>query len=824
LLKERAAAEGRLRRERNRRRFTLVATAVAVIGVLIGLRGNAQREEFARRKHWANLELARGREYVRAGDHVSALGVLDGLTDTLRDGRRLADVEAAAKELRELASRELAMRQAAEAEATADRDWYGNLARRREDAFLSYSMFRDEDRKRWASHVARRSRLALEVAGYRDGDKRWGGPARAGRTLSAEERKDIRASVLALFLILADVESQSLPVKDGVDPVDEARRLLTTATALQGEFHTRAYGRIRDEIASRLGEKRGRTEPPREAGGPEPVPNEYDDYLLGQIDYSHGSPDSAVSNLKLAQRNQPSRRIWTQFLLAKCFLKLGRPFEAKAELDECVRARPDLAWSYMLRGTANDQAARSAKLRAASEPWRAAAWNEEVRRLTEVADEDYREALARTDVPGERAVIHFARHTLRLLPKDSAGTAPDLEGAARELEQARRLSDGGWIQPYISLAYVLHQLRREDQAQQSLVEAIRRFPDSPLPHRTRAGLILKKNPLALADVDRILEYLEPAIRLEKDNPRSKARDLVVKAHMLSERREFARAAEIADESLQVSKEDLAAHLCKIEALMGARRHDEAGAACRLALEAGHRRPILYEVHGLLFARRRDYPAAIEAYTSALTLDPYRTSLHLVRGWSYLAANSPQMARPDFEKALKNGDAPAEAHCGLGAASVALRRDREALDHARSALEGGSIPTALTLYRVARIHAQAADLTNDVDAVRQRLDYTQRLLVAASERLPAIDHRPFWQEIDKDPSLRALHRRLGYAEWFRRSSSTNRYVAGTKFDPTAMWTGHESPPVVGGPSSRLRSELRSLAEIEGMPLREIESDR
>ncbi len=522
LHKERAAAEERLRKERKQRRITLVAAAAAVIGVLIGFRWRAQRQEFARRQQWANGELARGRAFVRAGDHVAALGVLDGLADTLRDEQRLADVEARANELRELASRELATKQAALAEAKEDRDWYGDLARRREDAFLSYSMFRDEDTKRWASHVARRSQLALEVAGYREGDERWEGPTRAGRTLSAEERKDIRTSVLALLLILADVESQSLPIKDRSDPAGHARGPLAAATALQGEFHTRAFDRIWDEIASRLDAKRGGTEPPTRTGGAEPVPNEYDDYLLGQIDYSRGSLESAVSNLKIAQRNQPSRRIWTQFLLAKCFLKLGRPLEAKAELDECVRARPDLTWSYMLRGTANDQAARSAKLRAAAEPRRAADWNEEVRRLMEAAEADYREALARTNVPGERAVIHYARHTLRLLPKDPAGKVPDLEGAERDLEEARRLSDGGWILPYISLAYVLHQLGREDQAEQSLVEAIGKFPDSPLPHRTRAGLILNKNPLARADVNRILEDLEAAIRLEKDAPRLKA--------------------------------------------------------------------------------------------------------------------------------------------------------------------------------------------------------------------------------------------------------------------------------------------------------------
>ena len=178
-----------------------------------------------------------------------------------------------------------------------------------------------------------------------------------------------------------------------------------------------------------------------------------------------------------------------------------------------------------------------------------------------------------------------------------------------------------------------------------------------------------------------------------------------------------------------------------------------------------------------------------------------------------------MARPDFEKALKNGGPSAEVHCGLGAACVALRLDREALDHARAALEAEPYPTSLTLYRVARIHAQVADLTKNVDVVRQHLDRAQRLLVEASERLPTIDQRTFWQEIDRDTGLRALKRRLGYTEWFRRSSSRIRSVAGATPAPRDSWTGHESPSILGGPSSRLKSELRTQAEIEVGRLRE-----
>src|SRR5262249_2295858 len=162
---------------------------------------------------------------------------------------------------------------------------------------------------------------ALDAVGYRQGDEPWNPVTEPRQTLSAEERRDIKASVLALLLVLADVESQVSPVEGHSDPVARARRPLAAATALQEGFQARAYALSRAEVAARLGQPRGGggSVPPARAGGR--IPNEYDDFLVGQMDYRRGSLESAVNNLKIAQRNQPSKRIWSQFLLAKCLLK-----------------------------------------------------------------------------------------------------------------------------------------------------------------------------------------------------------------------------------------------------------------------------------------------------------------------------------------------------------------------------------------------------------------------------------------------------------------------------------------------------------------------
>jgi serine/threonine protein kinase/predicted Zn-dependent protease len=816
--KERAAAEEQLRRERSRRRMTLIGAVIAAVALLNGIVWKAYLDQRKLRdlkrlqmvRESVAGELGKGREYVRTGHYAEALEKLDTLSGPLQSDQRLKDLESAAHELRELAT---------EGRREADRAWYDDFARRREVVFLNYTMFRDENTIPWASDVAGNARSALDAVGYRQGDEQWNPATEKRQTLSAEERRDIKASVLALLLVLADVESQVSPVEGHSHPVARARRPLAAATALQEEFNARAYDLIRAEVAARLGEPRGAggSVPPARVGGR--ILNEYDDFLVGQMDYSRGSLESAVTNLKIAQRNQPSPRIWCTFLLAKCLLKLRRPLEAKIELDDCVKLRPDLAWSYMLRATALDGAARIYKLQARRQPKLADSLNEEARRLMEAAEADYRQALARTNVPSEQAIIHYSRHVLRLLPRDLAGRVVDLDGAARDLEDADRLTGGRYFLAYLSLAQVSQRSGHADQAEQNIVAAIRMRPASPLPYRTRAELILQKKPLTRAEEDRVLDDLEMAIQLEKADPRIKTRDLVLRAWVLLKRREYGRVPEVCEQALKLSPGDLDAHLCKIDALLNSRRYDDAGAACRQALVAcrqaladEHKRAALYEVYGLVHAARKDYPAAIEAYTSALTLNPDRASLHLKRGWAYLSADSPRMARPDFEKALARGDSPAEAHCGLGTACVALELYQEALDHARAALEANAVPSSLTLYSVARIYAQAADLRG-VEVAKRHLDRAQQLLVEASVRLPADDQRVFWQDIDRDPGLRALQRRRSYPEWYRQSSRRIQGGAGGIIRAMDSWPGREAPSVVEGPPARLSPEPLAKAGNE-----------
>ena len=269
----------------------------------VELRGLIRDAESAKQR--AQGDLARSRELLHEGDYDEALHKLDKLAAMVKNEERLKDIEAAAMELRDLARGEIAERKATEFKKKADRAWYQDFAERRENALLSYLMFRNENNLRWASDVAVKARSAMDAVGYREGDEKWSRlPDSLGQTFSAEQRRDINASALALLLILADVESQ--PLADRARHTSRAVPgcFLRAAGPLQQEFNTQAYDLIQAEVASRLGEGRGREEASQQVGERDRIPNEYDDFLVGQMHYIHGSLESAVNILKIGERNQ----------------------------------------------------------------------------------------------------------------------------------------------------------------------------------------------------------------------------------------------------------------------------------------------------------------------------------------------------------------------------------------------------------------------------------------------------------------------------------------------------------------------------------------
>jgi tetratricopeptide (TPR) repeat protein len=300
---------------------------------------------------------------------------------------------------------------------------------------------------------------------------------------------------------------------------------------------------------------------------------------------------------------------------------------------------------------------------------------------------------------------------------------------------------------------------------------------------------LKRKPLTPANSALIVKNLDTAISIQRDDPITTVYDQVQKAEALRELEQYDDMLKTCDQALAVSPNDREAHFWKVDALLGLRRFGDVAAACQTALARGLRDASLYQACGLALAALKDYPGAIEKYTSALTLEPERRSLHLLRGWAYLAAKSPRMARPDFEKSLDLEATAIEGHCGLGNVCAALGDYQEAVEHARMVLKLDPNPTPFTLYMVAKIHAQAADLVKSIDVARRHLDDAQTYLVEASAKTAAPERAGFWQVVSRDPDLRAIHRRRTYPGWYRQNAEIERMPVPANGRAGDSWLDH-----------------------------------
>ncbi len=749
--RERQEAERRLRRERVRRIRTAVGTAVLAAAVVASVFWKRDRDALERTRLLASDELTRGRSLLETGRYDESLRLLEGLEAALGNDRRLADFWARADEIRDRAQLLRDARRSSEARDAKERAWYLEFARLREGALLALAISRDEDPVQSTSEVAERVRLALSAVAYRD-DATWDLSAATGPVFSEERRDDVRRSVLALLLILADSESQA--TSGSVS--NRALRALAQADSLSGGASSRACKRLRARLEAHTGPE---IDPVAvEAGGP---PDQYDDYLVGYLDYRYGSPESAVLNLKIAQRNQPVPQAWSRLLLAKCYLRLGRPVEAMAELDDCLKSRPDLAWGFALRGMARTESARKS-LREGP------AARERVRSLIRGAESDYGQALKLTDDPRHRAVLLYNRYVLRTLP----GHTTDLDLAGRDLEEAVLLGGRFWIKPRLDLARFLARRDQRKRAEDCLAKAIDQYPKSALPYRERALLTLARRPMTRTEEDRVLDDLEEAVRRE-GKCSLRARDLVLQARLLSDRHDYPAAVQICDRALQDSPGDLDASIVRIDTLLLAGRLKEADEACGRTLATVPARERegaeLHLLHALTRQKLGDFPGAIESYTSALALEPNWALVRLRRGLAYLLVNSPRMAQQDFEEALNGGVPAARVYFGLAAAGAGLGHYREAIEYAEKALAAESPPVPQTLYWVARTYAQASDLIKDIRAVRRHLDRAQELLMeVAASQVPEV-RRLLWQHVDRDPALESLRKRRGYPEWYRRAS-------------------------------------------------------
>src|SRR5262249_51658043 len=150
------------------------------------------------------------------------------------------------------------------------------------------------------------------------------------------------------------------------------------------------------------------------------------------------------------------------------------------------------------------------------------------------------------------------------------------------------------------------------------------------------------------------------------------------------------AIESCDASLRADSKKSEVHRLKVVALLELKRYDDAVVACEQSLKAGVDSPDLRGLCGLAKSKRNDFAGAIADYTLALAARPSDSLMPRRGGGSYLMSEAFELARVDFDDAIRHDPANAEAYGGRASALVAIGHYRAAVLDAEESLHHGDI--------------------------------------------------------------------------------------------------------------------------------------
>jgi tetratricopeptide (TPR) repeat protein len=437
--------------------------------------------------------------------------------------------------------------------------------------------------------------------------------------------------------------------------------------------------------------------------------------------------------------------------------------EVELGLSACIDQQPHLAELHVLRGVASHQAALQARSAARSQHLDDDAIEAAAEPQFEAAETDYRKALEllpersndalRYTVMVDRAVMRLQRGRL--------------DEAVADLEEAIRLN-GQYYNAFESLALVLQQQRKWDQAVDRFTQAIRLKPAWAPLYRRRAAVQRERDDQSPAHRAAALRDLDEAIRCEPPDSPLRARDHIHRGELLRRDSRFDDALVACDAALKLAPDLDTAHRLRVMVLLDLDRADEVVRSCDGALARGKPWSGIHEIRGLARANRGDYVGAIDDYSQALVLRPGQPRLLTSRGRAYLASDALKLALRDFDEALRRDPSSGEAHSGRGLALAHLGQYREAAAAADESMRHDP-PTARRACNAACIYAlaavaAAADVTAEgrkrAASVESYQDRAVALVKLALERTPAERRAAFWQDlVAPDPALRSLQRRL-----------------------------------------------------------------
>ena len=659
---------------------------------------------------------------------------------------RLADQHLLAAEWVEKVNRHRADQQA----KAMDQDRYRQFIRRHDDALFEATQITGLDSADSLRVIRQSARAALELfaAEGQQGDEWRLQPWPP--SLTEPERNEVALGCYETLMVLADAVSQPLPGESSVRQAEEALRILQRAAELRQQ-PTRAYHLRRASCLKSAGDADGAKQENAAADQIKPD-GAFDHFLSGLERYKRGMLSQARSHFEEALRAQPNH-FWAQCLLAICDLNTRtNPGEAKAYLTGCLQSHPDLAWLYLLRGFASGEM-----------------------RMFDAAEADYREALKRDSDGRFRYALLANRGLARFQNRKWVEAAADLDEAIKL--NPRKCS------AFVTRAQIYRQEHRLDEAIKHLDRAIALKPPNSAPlYRTRALWNLERRDLTPAIRAAALGDLEQAIQLDSPGSRDLAKDLAKRAQVLLQAKRYPEALDACDRALKITPTDAEAHRWRVAALLELKRYQDVIDSCDGYFRAGNPSADLLELRGLAKAKRNDFAGAIEDYTLALSLQPKGSHLHGRRGWAYLVSGAAQLARRDFEEAIRFDTSSGDAYCGRGSALVALGHCQDAAADAEESLRHGE-PEPRLLYNAARILAQAAESASkeasrqarpDLASIRRYQDRALKLLGQAIERTPPEEQPTFWRDVVRgDHALSSIRRLPEYARWAAEYAGTAR---------------------------------------------------
>jgi serine/threonine protein kinase/tetratricopeptide (TPR) repeat protein len=567
-------------------------------------------------------------------------------------------------------------------------------------------------------------------------------------SLSPGEEDQIKESCFELLLILADTERSP----------DMGLRLLDQAERLRPP--TRASHQRRADCLARRGDAMG-AESERKRAETFPLVSALDHFLIGKDLYKKGDWAAALPHFDAALMREPAH-FWAHCLSAICSIQLGRPVQAKADLNACLQAEPGLPWLYELRGFDSYKIAALARTAAESLQTQGRTLRTEVQLQLEAAEADFDKALLllgtapNTDL---RYPLLVNRGLLWLERRQ-------WDKAVADFQTAIQLDDRQWV-AFLNLAQVYQRQDQPEKAIEQFSRAIELRPAWAPLYRARAAANLDRKESTLAQRARALADLEQAILLEPPNSPFLALDHTSRARLLHQEARDEDALAACAAALKINPDYLDAHRLRVELHRTLKHYAEVIRSCDELVARDKPSAELYELRGLAKENLCDYLGAIEDQTLVIALRPGSAPLLARRGALYLVTDAPRSALRDFQAAIRLDSTNADAYLGRGLSLVALGKGREAVADAAKALDM-SERTAPRLYSAARIHALAAlaeaaeTRRTGQDAVRQvtrNQDQAVKLLAQWLKRLPAAERDSALRDLLQDSAMATLRHRL-----------------------------------------------------------------